>query len=531
MSLTLLQLADVVLAPLALGAALLRAVGVVPRTDPWSWAGWAWLQGTLATALVLSAWAWLGWPLEAIRIAPLLYALAGLVLLFARRVPVRTGGAERAATAGARWERVLFAAVVAFLALATVDRIALASLSAVAGSDEAHIWTSKAKVLFESGGFGEAFREATTRHPTIVSHRDYPPLNPLLQTWVYAHAGRILHVENRLPVQLFTLALLSVLAGAVRRRARPAVGALFVAAAGTLGFTAFSMTRAYSDVIVAAVLLVVLDLWDRYERDGGGVWLRCLAGIAPVAVWGKNEGLLLLLAFGTAWCVARLRRATRPAAGSWGGRVALALPLLLSLAYLGWFNRHFGFQGDLWQGYLRPGHVDDPESAPNFVQIALRDGRYNAPLVAAHFADLVALRADQTRLLLFAFLALCAGSPRRMLLGAWSVASGTVLLALLGYMAIYLGTYRELEAHLETSAHRLVYQLLPAAGLCVLLYVVDALPRWAAPAPVSASATPSPASGREAALASSSASSASGSGKGAGSSRGAGSSSTASASF
>ena len=48
--------------PLLLGALVLAALGVVPRTDRIAYVGWAWMVGAFGTAAVVFVWLWAGMP-------------------------------------------------------------------------------------------------------------------------------------------------------------------------------------------------------------------------------------------------------------------------------------------------------------------------------------------------------------------------------------------------------------------------------------------------------------------------------------
>ena len=104
----------------------------------------------------------------------------------------------------------------------------------------------------------------------------------------------------------------------------------------------------------------------------------------------------------------------------------------------------------------------------------------NVGPILSCFTRLVALQPGQTREFPLAFLVLALLFPRFALERRRFAFTLTLALALLGYMAVYLGTHWEVEVHLKHSAHRLVFQLVPAAGLWVLLFVLDALPGLAA---------------------------------------------------
>jgi hypothetical protein len=147
MTLGPLELLAVVLVPLLLGAALLRAQGLGPRDDPLGWGAWCWMEGSLGLVVFLSCWLWLSLQLRGGWVAAGLLAL-GAVLV----VAVLVGAGRRrphaaAALAGERfprWEQALFAAVLALVLALALDRVLVASNSAVVGKDEAPIWAAKA---------------------------------------------------------------------------------------------------------------------------------------------------------------------------------------------------------------------------------------------------------------------------------------------------------------------------------------------------------------------------------------------------
>ncbi|HEX6882242.1 MAG TPA: hypothetical protein VF530_02615 [Planctomycetota bacterium] len=475
MTLGPLALLSVVGIPLALGAALLRLQGIVPRTDRLAYLGWAWIQGALGVGLGLSAWLWVGAPLRAAWLAPAFLVVAGLTLALARRrVPVLEPRAE--GRAFPRWERILFALAVAAMLAALADRILLASGWAVAASDEALIYASKAKVIFHAGDFGAEFRRGLAL-PGFVQHPDYPPLNPLLQVWVHAHAGEVVHVENRLPIQLFGPALVLVAAAALRRRARPGVAALFLVCIATLNFTEMSMRKAYADLLVAVGALVVWDLWQRHREDGERAWLRLLATSACLLVWSKNEGLLHVVAFGLAAGLPLLLRRRPEGRAALRTLAAWGVPLLASILYLAWFNAHFGVGNDLvasWTSLEAP-----PELETRGQGLTLERASQRVAPILASFARQVLRDPERSQGLLFLFLLLVLLDPPRAFARARAAFTVGLLIVQLGYLAVYLGTGWEIERHLATSLHRLVFHLLPAQGLWVCLYVAATLPRLA----------------------------------------------------
>jgi len=147
--------------------------------------------------------------------------------------------------------------------------------------------------------------------------------------------------------------------------------------------------------------------------------------------------------------------------------------------YMRWFNWHFDLVNDMWLGSGEVPDLDGAQAAPGFTGLALeRAGRHIGPILR-RFGELV-VSAQLTRYLLLAYLVLLVVCPRSAFARGRAVFTLALLLGLLAYMSVYLGTHWEIEAHLKHSAHRLVYHLTPAAGLWVLLFVVEALPPLAA---------------------------------------------------
>lgn len=461
MSLSPLALASILGVPLVLGAACLRLLGVTRRTDPLAYFGWAWLLGTLALGVVLSGWLWLGAPLAARALVPALLLLAGIAWGVGRRVAEFRP--EPGACDESRAERALFTAVLVFVLVATAARIQLAPNELVLDGDEAHIWAARAKALYVAGGFGQEYR-AFLAAGRVFDHPDYPPLNPLLQTWVFAHAGAILHAENRLPVECMGLAYVLVAAGAVRRRLRAAVAALFLAALASIGLLYFSVTTAFSDLMVAGALFACFDLWQRHEEDGGHAWLALLGCLAPFLLWSKNEGWMLVLAGAGSIVLAGLvRRARVPR-----GILPWLVPLALSGLYLLWFNRHFALTSDVLRGQGEQG----------LLTTIVRGGPRRLGQILEHLARRALL--PSTQLLLPAFLLVLVLAPARAFARGRAAFTLTLLAALAGYVVVYLGTHWELQRHLESSAHRVLFQLTPAAGLWLALHVADVLPEYCA---------------------------------------------------
>jgi hypothetical protein len=216
---------------------------------------------------------------------------------------------------------------------------------------------------------------------------------------------------------------------------------------------------------VACALLACWDAWQRFEEDGERVWLRVAGVSAALLPWSKNEGRMLVLAsvlaLGLAVVLGRSRLRERRALAR---SLLWTLPVVLSIAYLMWWNARFGLVNDLWHDRM--------------VERGLEDGVARLPVIARHVWELV-VDPVNTQLVVLLFLGLVAVAPVRAF-GPRLAFTLALLLGLAGYMAVYMGTYWDLEDHLDHSAARVVYHLVPAAGLWVLLFVVEALPELSA---------------------------------------------------
>ena len=454
MTLSWLELASVFAVPLLLGAAILRALGLRARDEPLAFAGWAYVAGTLGVGLVLFLWLLLGWPLEARRLVPVCLVLACASWAYGLRwAPGSPGPRADAAVHWSRIERWSSATVVALLLIASLTWILATSLEPVVEGDEASIWAHKAKLLFSAGGLGDALRVEAMQYPR--THLDYPLLNPLLQLWTFAHAGEQLHVENRLPIQGFMLALVLVLASALRRALRPALAALLLLlVVQTVSFQAH-LRAAYADGMVALGLVCACAAWLRWKESGSRTWWRLTMLSCAFLVWSKNEGLFYvmlgaLVAGASAWLSRRSERGETPPLGR-----ELAWVLLpLSIVAATWIhNGRMGFRNDLLS-----------EASPADF-LASFPGRIR-PILSALWKHACA-EPRHTNHVFVALLALLLASPVRVLRGRTRFAALWVVAILAGDVAVYLATPHDLAWHLSTSLPRVVFQALPLAALCL----------------------------------------------------------------
>jgi hypothetical protein len=460
--------ATAIAAPALLGLGVLRALGIARGAR----AGTLWPHGFVAGQFVLAhataAWLWLGQPVPGVAL-PVAAALVGAVLL-------RRGADVAPAVPEPRLPfTVRVAAVLAIAAFA--HACVLAAALPVRFGDEAEIWAGKAKVLY--GGTDVDLAVALP----VVAHADYPTLNPLVQVLSFAASGRVLHVENRLPIQAFGVALLLLLASACARRARPGIAALAVIATGATLHTGAG-TAAYADVPLACALLAVVDALLRWRETGERAWWRvaCLACGAQLAT--KNEGAMLALAVAAplllqVWCTRRNGVSLAPPSPAasfppflpWprvGRELAwLAVPLT-TLALHRVFNARYVLHNDL----LRAG----PDGTGLLGRLWGNAGE-RADDVAAAFGAMLVDPAPHRLLPLVALGAAAAAllaQGRRWLASPTAFVAGIALLGTLGYMAVFVSTPADPTWHLATAAARTLEHVVP---LCALAACMAIAPR------------------------------------------------------
>jgi hypothetical protein len=478
-----LALAGSLLFPLLAGVALVRAAGVRFRDDRVAFFGWAWLAGTLALTLLLFGWSWFGLPSPGLATSVLLAVAAVVAEWIARRgargaAPAAVPTAAAPAPGGAL-ERALFVAALAFALLVTLDRVVSANASIVCLGDESAIWAAKARVFWFGGGMTDDFRRILVEQR--VAHRDYPPMNPLLQWWTWLAAGRMTSFENRFPIQCFAPALILVAAGALRRLLRPALAAALLLLVVLNQGLEVATWSALSCGIVAFGMLVAADGWLRFDASGRARDFALLAAGLAAALWAKNEGALLAVLFGGAIAVAAcVSKGTRARLSSLRGAWAwLLLPLACEAAHRA-FNFRYGLTNDLIgtpdEGFLQ--HFAARMDLASLRTLATWFGK--SLVVPTTLGDRFAapqslwLAPSDQNLLLLAALLVAAVDPRGAFRGGRSVVFATLALALAGFAVVYLGTQYDLVWHLDLSVGRVLFDVAPAAAVALAAWLGDA---------------------------------------------------------
>jgi hypothetical protein len=463
--------------PILLGLAALRWIGVGWRDDRLAFAAWVYAAGSLCLALFVWIAAWVGVPLDTRFALPLL-AAAAILLWLVPRPPEPSQ--SRTTPTGSGVGRLMLAASLLLVMLVTADRLTQSAARVVAETDEAAIWAAKSKMVYTAGGFNHAFRAATDPEARpFLHHADYPLLNPMLQLWVFIHRGGIVHLENRVPIQLFIPALFLLYAAALRRVVRAEVAALLVLALAGGGIARMLTLYAYADHLVALGWLMALDAWLRYRQTGEGRWWRLAMVGVTFTLWSKNEGMMLaataLLAAAVAAVVeigrdrrGRGWRAALEANGlpTGGGDLAWCLlPLGVAAAHVA-ANRALGFGNDLFAD-------DGAGSLWSLVpsQLAERTG-----IVAAYAARSAFASPLSISLAPLLFVVLVVLFPKRVSSDPFAVPGLSFALALAALFLVYAGSYHPVGWHLETSFNRVVYQLTPALTLWISAFAASLWP-------------------------------------------------------
>ena len=447
-----------VLAPALFGAGLVTLGGLSPAAGRRVFAAWSYLVGQFALAWLTFAWLAAGKPVAGWWL-PAAAAAAGLAAWWWGRA--RTAPARRA-----RSDRVI-AAVTAGLVVLLLERASAASLHAILLGDEANIWSAKARLLWTSD-FG------TWLAADYARHADYPMFDPLVQTLAFASAGQELFWENRLPMLGFAIALVLLLADVLERLLPRGLAVVLLLAFATSAFLAYAPT-AMADVLLAFGLFAASDALRRWQATGEPVWWRlaCVGGAAMLAT--KNEGAMLLVAVVVAGGVARLvarEPVLRPLRQAWGW---LALPAA-TFAAGAWFNAHYALANDLTSA--------TPDGRGLLARIAHWWPERTLP-VLQYYAGLFADGAA-TRWLLPAMLLAPLAAGRRAFAAARAWPWFTVVVAIAGYMAVFVGTTadqggpdgpaRGLQWHLATAADRTLLHVLPLAVMALALQLARSAP-------------------------------------------------------
>lgn len=463
-----------------LGFVVLQSLGLRFSNDRFGFLGWAHVTGCLGIGLYLVIWMTLGLPLVQSTSIPVILLCAWLHWRLRRRRDTAYTSAESPSEPtevldhSPPYQRVGFVIVVASILAFSALAMSSASASAVTKGDEIRHWTMKAKMVYAADGFGPDFealaKEADRSEdfwaawdewlievwPTLDEdfkkrtpgpgtkwdyHLDYPLLNPLLHVWAYAGAGEILHWQNRFLITGFTIALLLILAGALRSLTKPAplIGAMLLLTMLGMAETTNALKWSLADGMVATGLLLTVDALRRFRQDGDHRWW-CLAVIgAAVMVWSKNEGILYLLCVAVGCASVKLKLTKRQTA-------SLLLPLgIIALTWIS--NTRYGFTSDLVTDEVKF-NAERFGALFEYFWREILTGPWWAETPSGVHCSFLHL-AFLGLLLLFPGMAF--GRDRRLI-------TCTILCLVSGQILIYLITPHKLEWHLRESALRVVWQ-------------------------------------------------------------------------
>ena len=432
----------------ALGVLGMRALGLRWRDDRLGFCAWAWLLGCLLLGLGVQLALELHLPPGWWWTAPLV--LAGLVGLLGSRVTAASPLASPSHTIGRGYTVfVLLGVALALLFVAAgMDRPCIEG-------DEGNIWSLKAKSLLVDYPTGFAAAQVHNLHP------DYPQLDPLLQTWVYALTGvpDFVQFENRWPIQLCDVALLLAVAAALRRRLAPLPAVtLLVLVALEPEFLRLCRT-AYADGMVALGLVVAHDGYLRWRQDGSRAY-AWLAGLGlAFALWSKNESMLYLASLGGAAALTLPWR--RPRRLALRGAMPL-LPAAVVVAFTTLWNRGFGLPSDLFGA--------NPTGKSMFALMAEQWPERVPAMFAEAMTTVFAI--DHSHAVLALLPLAIVAAPRLVLGSHFAIPALALVFGVVGIHVVYVGSFLPLRFHLDTSYLRVLFQLLPAG--VVLLGAIGA---------------------------------------------------------
>jgi hypothetical protein len=426
------------------------------------------LRACLALGLALGfcscgffLWLVLGGPAKGFLAAVDVFVVGGLlttfVLLYRRPADCARPELPSVANLPGRWGWLLLLGMTATL-ICVLARFILFSVKCPHGNYDAWgIWNMRARFLFRGGShWADAFLINHVRPDW--SHPDYPLLLPNTVARFWYHMGFETTLVPVLVAMLFTFATVGLLLSAVALLRSPSQGLLAgVVLLGTSFFIDLGNCQ-YADVPLSFFMLaalVLICLHDRFSPGDGR--LLVLAGtMTGFAAWTKNEGLLFLLAVGTArpflsaWMHGWRRSAWEQLAFG-AGLLPLAVLLIL-------FKTQLAPPNDLLIGQNVTATLARITDTQRYLMIGAavgRELRHIGPWALAVLGGyfLLVRRASRSSHVRSAFPLLVLG------------------LMFVGYMVIYLTTPRRLAWHLATSLDRLLMHLWPIALLNYFLLV------------------------------------------------------------
>jgi hypothetical protein len=438
-----------VLAPAVFGFALVRWLGLGPVHGlRFAW-GVGYLIGHYVLAQVTLLWLIAGKPVSGWLLPVAAVVAAGILLRRAHRKHV--AALPRVPSHWTEWLPVVLVSCV------LLHAFLVANIVPVRYGDEAVNWASKAKVLYTTPGL-----DLSTGLNLFVSHPDYPIFNPLTQVLAFASAGRVLHFENRLPIQFFAIALLLMLSAATTRRSHALPSGLaLLAFVGTSFF--WLAPTAYADILLACATLAACEALLRWRETREPVFfgLGLLAMSAMVSA--KNDGRLLLIALAAPFVLDLL--VARVKAGNWGALARLRwrslgwllVPIAAVLFQRG-MNAWFMVRNEL--------EIEAYTHGRGMLEIILSQLAANGPVVLASYGRMLVDPALNSLLPLTFLLAgplAWIARGRDWWAGAGAMTWLVFVAATIGYMLVFVGTLFDLKWHMMVAADRIMQHVLPLA--------------------------------------------------------------------
>jgi hypothetical protein len=341
-----------------------------------------------------------------------------------------------------------------FFILNAFTLIALMLMKPMGNFDAYAIWNLKAKMIF----LNPQDWTIALSHPDVVFfHPDYPLMIPVLVSTLWIALGTI---TSRAPIVLAALFSLSLplLMFFIVRHLRDSAQA-FLAALLIMGAPYFYLfgTGQTADVPLAAFVLASVSLLLLSMQKGQWQYTFLAGLMAGFAGWTKNEGLMFLVAISIIYLAILVyqhsRNAFRQMAYWLGGSIP---PLCVIFIFKSLYapSSEF-FVSTLW------GLITDGSRYP----LILHDmgvqlfswGGWSFPILPFFLLYAVLLRKK---------------SPKAESLAAFFCGS-VALLAIVGFIAIYVITPYPLQWHLTYSADRLMFQIYPVFILFLMLFTAS----------------------------------------------------------
>lgn len=306
------------------------------RTGPFLCA-WAWGSGTATAGALLC---WTTWISEEFSIIPV-YGLVGLVWIWPKGAPepppqIATLHMNPARPLAGRASRWVFVALVLLMVVLTLDRT-----GGRLEWDGWAVWEIKARAIYLENRLDTVVMRDLSRFG--FAHPDYPPLLPLLETFVYRHLQR---TDERLLGPLhaawgWSVAL--IVLGLARRRLPDPFGPALTLAVMASGPILRGIVGGLADVPLLGYNLMILVLLER-PRPGVGLGLAVLGALLV-----KNEGRVTFGATALALILTKAEDAS-----SKSRRIgSLVLPLILFIPWI-WLMNRWHLSVDLLAGGTAP---------------------------------------------------------------------------------------------------------------------------------------------------------------------------------